>query len=114
MKLEMKNNQSPEINEEMIASIVSLAATGVNGVERISLRITDEIMDKLSLTSTIKGVKIASDQQGLIIWVYIITEPGVDMISVSNVVQKKVKTAVESMAGYPVAGVNVRIEGSGI
>jgi Protein of unknown function (DUF322). len=48
------------------------------------------------------------------IWVYLITEPGVDIIKVSNAVQKKVKIAVESMAGFQVAAVNVRIEGSGI
>ncbi|MBU4539769.1 Asp23/Gls24 family envelope stress response protein [uncultured Acetobacterium sp.] len=114
MKSEMKNNQSPKINDEMIVSIVSLAATGVNGVARISLRITDEIMDKLYLASTIKGVKIAREPEGLMIWVYLITEPGVDIIKVSNAVQKKVKVAVEAMAGFQVAAVNVRIEGSGI
>ncbi|WP_051355856.1 Asp23/Gls24 family envelope stress response protein [Acetobacterium malicum] len=113
MKIEMKNNQSPNINDEMIASIVSLAATGVNGVARISLRITDEIMDKLYLASTTKGVKIARDPAGLMIWVYVITEPGVDIIKVSKAIQKKVKVAVESMAGFQVAAVNVRIEGSG-
>lgn len=114
MKTEMKNNQSPNINDEMIASIVSLAATGVNGVERISLRITDEIMDKLLLASSIKGIKIVRNPEGLIIWVYIITEPGVDIIKVSEAVQKKVKVAVESMTGFQVSMVNVRIEGSGI
>lgn len=115
MKIEMKNNQSPDINDEMIASIVSLAATGVTGVERISLKITDEIIDKLSLAATIKGVKIARDNpRGLTIGVYLITEPGVDIIKVSKAVQKKVKVAVESMAGSQVAAVNVRIEGSGL
>jgi len=114
MKIEMKNNQSPDINDEMIASIVSLAATGVNGVERISLRTTDEIMDKLYLISTMKGVKIARNPEGLMIWVYLITEPGVEIVKVSKSVQKKVKIAVESMAGFQVASVNVRIEGSGI
>ncbi|MDP2843776.1 MAG: Asp23/Gls24 family envelope stress response protein [Acetobacterium sp.] len=114
MKSEMKNNQSPKINDEMIVSIVSLAATGVNGVARISLRITDEIMDKLYLASTIKGVKIAREPEGLMIWVYLITEPGVDIIKVTNAVLKNVKVAVEAMAGFQVAAVNVRIEGSGI
>lgn len=114
MKKEMITNQSPDMNEEMICSIVSLAATGVNGVERISLRITDEIMDKLYLTTTIKGVKIGREPEGLTIWVYLITEPGVDIVKVSKEVQKKVKVAVESMAGLQVLSVNVRIEGSGI
>ncbi|MBC3797442.1 Asp23/Gls24 family envelope stress response protein [Acetobacterium tundrae] len=114
MKKEMINMQSPDINDEMICSIVSLAATGVNGVERISLKITDEIMDKLSLTTTIKGVKIGREPEGLTLWVYLITEPGVDIVKVSNEVQNKIKGAVESMADLQVVAVNVRIEGSGI
>lgn len=110
----MKNNQSPEISHEMICSIASLATTGVNGVERISLRITDEIMDKLPLTSPLKGIKISHNPEGLMISVYLITEPGVDMVRVSKEVQAKIKASVESMTGLQVASVNVRIEGSGI
>lgn len=114
MKKEMKNNQSPEISNEMICSIVSLAATGVNGVERISLRITDEIMDKLSLAPSLKGVKIGHEPEGLMVGVYLITEPGVNILKVSKEVQAKIKESVESMTGLQVISVNVRIEGSGI
>ncbi len=98
----------------IIYSIVSLAATGVNGVERISLRITDEIMDKLSLTTTIKGVKIGREPEGMTIWVYLIMEPGVDIVKVSREVQEKVKSEVESISDLQVVAVNVRIEGSGV
>lgn len=114
MKKETKNSQSPDISNEMICSIVSLAATGVSGVERISLKITDEIMDKLSLATTLKGVKIGHEPEGLMIGVYLITEPGVDIVKVSKEVQAKIKQSVESMIGLPVIAVNVRIEGSGI
>jgi uncharacterized alkaline shock family protein YloU len=114
MKKEMTNTQAPDVNDELIYSIVSLAATGVNGVARISLRITDEIMDKLSLTTTIKGVKIGREPEGMTIWVYLIMEPGVDIVKVSKEVQKKVKSAVESISDSAVIAVNVRIEGSGV
>jgi|LGOV01.1.fsa_nt_gb uncharacterized alkaline shock family protein YloU len=114
MKKEMKNNNSPEISNEMIYSIVSLAATGVSGVERISLRITDEIMDKLSIIQTIKGVKINREPEGLTIGIYLITELNIDIVKVSKEVQTKIKLSVESMTGLKVNLVNVRIEGSGI
>ncbi|MBC3805519.1 Asp23/Gls24 family envelope stress response protein [Acetobacterium fimetarium] len=114
MKKEMTNTLSPDLNDEIIYSIVSLAATGVNGVERISLRITDEIMDKLSLTTTIKGVKIGREPEGMTIWVYLIMEPGVDIVKVSREVQEKVKSEVESISDLQVVAVNVRIEGSGV
>ncbi|MGV8907266.1 MAG: Asp23/Gls24 family envelope stress response protein [Acetobacterium sp.] len=114
MKKEIKNDQAPEISHEMICSIVSLAATGVNGVERISTRITDEILDKLSLTSTSKGIKISHEPEGLMVGVYIITEPCVDIVKVSKEIQAKIKASVESMTDLQVAQVNVRIESSGI
>lgn len=114
MKKEIKNYQSPEISQEMISSIVSLAATGVSGVEGLSMKITDEIMDKLSLASSLKGVKVSHEPEGLIIGVYLITEPRVDIVRVSREVQTKVKASVESMTGLQVTSVNIRIEGSGI
>jgi len=114
MKKELKKYQSSDISHEMISSIVSLAATGVNGVEGLSMKITDEIMDKLSLASTIKGVKVSQEPEGLMIGVYLITEPRVDIVRVSREVQTKVKASVESMTGLQVTSVNIRIEGSGI
>ncbi|MGL4607238.1 MAG: Asp23/Gls24 family envelope stress response protein [Eubacteriaceae bacterium] len=114
MKIERNDYQKSEISDEMICSIVSLAATGVNGIERISLRVTDEILDKLYLTTTVKGVKIGHKKDKVIIGVYLITEPGVDILKVSKEVQLKIKESVETMAGLMVDTVNVRIEGSGL
>lgn len=114
MKKEMKNNQSVDISDEMISSLVSLSVTGVNGVDSISIRATDEIKDILSMTNTIRGVKITRGVEGMTIWVYVLTEPGVKIVNVSKAIQEKVKLTVESMVGIPVLGVNVRIEGSGI
>lgn len=111
MEKEMKDEQLPRISEEMIATIVSVATTGVNGVARISIRTTDEIMDKLNLTSSVSGVKIARNEEGLLIWVFIITEKKTDIIKVSKEVQYKVKTEVEALTKLPVVAVNVRIEG---
>lgn len=110
----MKRNQSVEITDEMISSLVSLAVTGVNGVDRMSTRITDEIKDILSISNTIGGVKINREDEGMTIWVYVLTEPGVEIVNVSKEIQKKVKLTVESMVDIPVIGVNVRVEGSGI
>lgn len=88
MKKEM-NKQSVEITDEMISSLVSLAVTGVNGVDRISTRITDEIKEILSISKTIGGVKIDRQVQGMTIWVYILTEPGVDIVNVCKEIQKR-------------------------
>ncbi|KNZ43593.1 Asp23/Gls24 family envelope stress response protein [Acetobacterium bakii] len=114
MKKETRNSQYPEISDEMVYSIVSLAATGVDGVERMSLRITDEIIEKFSITPTVKGVKISHEPEGLLVGVYLITAAGVDIVKVSKEVQAKIKESVESMTGLEIAAVNVRIEGSGI
>lgn len=48
------------------------------------------------------------------IWVYLIMEPGVDIIKVSRAVQEKVKSEVESISDLQVVAVNVKIEGSGV
>lgn len=113
MKKEIKK-QSVDITDEMISSLVSLSVTGVNGVDRISTHITDEIKGILSINKTIGGVKINREAEGMTIWVYVQTEPGVEIVNVSKEIQKKVKLTVESMVAIPVIGVNVRVEGSGI
>lgn len=108
----MKNNQTLDISDEMISSLVSLSVTGVNGVDRISTHMSDEIKDILSIKNVMKGVKINRETKGMTIWVYVLTEPGVEIVAVSKEIQEKVKAAVESMVGIPVLAVNVRIEGS--
>lgn len=114
MKTEKNAYRKSDISDEMICSIVSLAATGVNGVERISLRITDEILDKFYLATTIKGVKVGRAKDKVVIGVYLITELGVDIPKVTKEVQGKIKESVESMTGLLVSTVNVRVEGSGL
>ena len=107
------NLQAKEVSNEMICSIANLAALGVDGIEKMFMRISDEIMDAIYPTAVAKGVKVEEHEEGYHIDLHVITGTGVDIIKVAKQAQIKVKESVEIMAGKSVSQVNVHVKGSG-
>lgn len=101
------------ISNEMICSIASMTALGVNGIEKMFMRISDEILDAINPSAVAKGVKVISYDEGYEINLHVITSLGIDIPKVAAEVQQKVKESVEIMAGKPVARVNVHVKGCG-
>ena len=101
-----------EISPQMICSIASLAALGVDGIEATSMPLRDIFIDKLKKTTTAKGVVVSEDDKGYEIDVYVITDKNVIIPSVCRIAQIKVKDSVELMTGKPVNAVNMYVEGS--
>ncbi len=106
----MSNN---DISNEMICSIASMAALGVDGIEKMFMRISDEILDAIYPSAVAKGVKVVSYEDGYKIDLHVITSLGIDIPKVAATVQRKVKESVEIMAGKPVSTVNVHVKGCG-
>ncbi len=102
-----------EISNEMVCSIASLAAQGVDGVAKMFMRMSDEILDVLYPSAVSKGVKVVCREEGYTIDVYIITDLGINIAQIARSVQIKVKESVEIMTATQVAHVNVHVEGSG-
>ena len=57
-----------------------------------------------------QGVKIQVRDDAVFVDVYIVVEPGVNMLQIGNRIQQDVTEAIETMVGMPVREVNVFIQ----
>ena len=100
-----------QIADEVIAVIAGLAATEVEGVQKMSGNITNEIVSKLGMKNLSKGVKVSIDGEKVDVVLNLILKYGVSIPKTSREVQEKVKGAIETMTGLTVGKVNIRIAG---
>ncbi len=98
------------ISDEVVAIVAGLAATEVDGVEALSGNITNAAIPKTGAGKLSKGVKISSDQDGLIsVKLSITIRYGFEIPVICAKVQEKVKNAIENMTGIGVSAVDIRI-----
>ena len=111
----MENQAIPEsdLSNEMICSIAATTALGVNGVEKMFMRLSDEILDAIYPSAVSSGVKVIKYDEGYEINLHIITALYANIPRVAAEVQKKVAEAVHVMVGQRVSKVNVHIKGCG-
>ena len=98
-----------QIADEVIATIAALAATEVEGVASMSGNITKELVNKLGKKNLSRGVKIEVDTENVEVDLALQVEYGYSIPSVSQLVQEKGKSAIETMTGLTVSMVNIRI-----
>ncbi|MBE5964584.1 MAG: Asp23/Gls24 family envelope stress response protein [Lachnospira sp.] len=98
-----------KIADEVIAIIAGLAATEVKGVACMAGNITNELVSKLGMKNLSKGVKIDLDENQLSVYLSLNLEYGYSIVEVTEAVQEKVKSAIETMTNLEVTAVNVRI-----
>ena len=99
-----------QIADEVIAVIAGLAATEVEGVQKMSVNI-NELVGKLGMKNLSKGVKVSIDGEKVDVVLNLILKYGVSIPKTSREVQEKVKGAIETMTGLTVGEVNIRIAG---
>jgi uncharacterized alkaline shock family protein YloU len=100
-----------QINDDVIATIASLAAVEVEGIVSISGGSTlAEVWGGKGLK---KGVAVTTDQatSQTLIDLEVNIEYGVDVYKAAHQLQRAVKNAIENMTGLRVKCVNVRISG---
>ena len=107
----IQENGSIHISEEVIASIAALAASEVEGVCGLSANFGSDIAEMLGKKNLGRGVKIAISGDTVAIDCYVVALFGYSVIDIAKNVQERVTTAVESMTGAKVSGVNVDICG---
>lgn len=100
-----------QIADEVVAIIAALAATEVEGVEKMSGNITNEIVSKLGMRSLSKGVKVQVMEGKVLVDLALELTYGVNLPKVCRNVQDRVKSAIETMTGLTVEEVNVKISG---
>ncbi len=97
------------IADGVVAMIAALAATETEGVSGVGETYTSEIMSKVGIHSKTKGVKVAINDGVVKIKMAISIKNGKSIPDVSQKVQNKVKSSVETMTGMKVKSVNVRV-----
>ncbi len=97
------------IADEVVAIIAGLAATEVEGVASMAGNITNELVSKLGMKNLSKGVKVEVRDGIVAVDVALNIGYGYSIPKVSQMVQEKIKTAIETMTGMEVESVNIRI-----
>ena len=102
------------IADEVVAIIVGLAATEVDGVDSMAGNITNELVGKLGMKNLSKGVKVDVTEEHVSVDLSLNIKYGYNIPDVSERVQDRVKSAIENMPGLTVLDVNIRIAGVNI
>ena len=100
-----------KIADEVVAMIAGLAATKVEGVDSMAGNITNELVGKLGMKNLNRGVKISVDDDHVSVELSLNMKYGYSIPDVSEKVQERVRTAIETMTGLTVLEVNIKIAG---
>ena len=98
-----------QIADEVVATIAGLAATEVEGVASMAGNITKELIGKLGVKNLSKGVKVLVTDRSVDVDLALNIDYGYSIMTVSEKVQDRVKSAIENMTGLEVDMVNIRI-----
>lgn len=100
-----------KISDDALAAIAGIAATEVDGVACMAGNITNELVSKFGVKSLSKGVKVTVEEGSVYVDVSINILYEKNIPEVSNKVQERVKTIIESMTGLTVPEVRVKVAG---
>ena len=100
-----------KIANDVVAMIAGLAATEVEGVSAMVGNIPNELMKKVGMKKQTKGVKVNILDGTVSVELAVTLEYGFNIPTTCNRVQEKVKNAIETMTGFSVSDVNIRIVG---
>jgi uncharacterized alkaline shock family protein YloU len=100
-----------QINDEVIATIGSLAAVEVEGI--VSIAGGSTLAEVWGSKGLKKGITVTTDEANnfAVIDLEVNVEYGVDVYKAAHQLQRSVKNAVEGMTGLRIKAVNVRISG---
>ena len=99
------------ISDEVIATIAGTAAMEIDGVAFMSAGNISDIAERLGKKNFSKGVKIEVNDNAVVAELNLFVKNGYKIPEISEKVQERVKTAVETMTGLEVLAVNVNISG---
>lgn len=105
----LKDNESGQvqISDDVIAVISNTAALEVEGVIGTASGFAD-ILGKKNLS---KGVKVDVDDNEVKVSINLSVKFGYKVPDVANEVQKKIKSAIETMTGLTVTQIDVNVTG---
>ena len=100
------------IEDNVLATIAGLAAMECYGLVGMASRGAGDGLSKLLLLDNLtKGVKVTTEDYGIVIDLFIIVEYGIGISTVAQNIIEKVKYAVEDATDIEVNEVNVNVQG---
>lgn len=102
------------IADSVVANIAVIAAKEADGVADTVTTTANELMTKVGMKSTSKGVRVEISEESVAVDLALIMKYGYNIPSTCKMVQEKVKSAIENMTGLTVSDVNIRIAGMNI
>ena len=102
---------SIHISEDVIISLVKNTIAEIEGVSGLSNAAGAELAELIGIKTVSKGVKVAFEDETIIIDVIINVSYGSSIVSVAREVQDKLLSAVQSVTGFDKAKVNVHVAG---
>ncbi|GBF12200.1 Asp23/Gls24 family envelope stress response protein [Tepidibacillus infernus] len=114
MTIEMSNQLGKVfITNEVIATVAGVAAMEVFGLVGMASRkqIKDGIAELLRRENLSRGIEVRSENEEVVIDMYIIVSYGTKISEVAHNVQQKVIYTLENTIGVKVSRVNVMVQG---
>ncbi|MBO6137751.1 MAG: Asp23/Gls24 family envelope stress response protein [Lachnospiraceae bacterium] len=99
-----------KIADDVVSVIAALAAQEVEGVAAMAGGFGKKIMGYVGHKSPNTGVRIDVDKGRVNAYIAIDIKYGYSIPDVSKRVQEKVKSGIETMTGFTVESVNIRVE----
>lgn len=107
-----QENGTVMISEEVLAAIITRAASEVEGVVSLASKASSDILDVVGKKNWSKGLRVVIGQDNEVyVDCNIIVSFGQSVVQVAAAVQEAVSGALESMTGITVSAVNVNVCG---
>ena len=99
------------VSDDVIATVVGLAAAEVEGVAHLSGNLTKDVIGRNGIKNNSKGVKISLIDGRVATELSICVQYGYSVPRVAKNVQEKVRSAIESMLGFESDRVTLHVVG---
>ncbi len=108
--LSRNNTGVVKVADDVVAVIAALAAQEVDGVSTMAEGVGKKIMGYVGRKKGGPGVRVDVDGGRVNAYIAINVRFGNSIPEVSKLVQEKVKSGIETMTGFIVESVNIRVE----
>ena len=110
---EIKNEEvnNIQISEDVISVMAGMAIQDIEGVAKGATGFAGGISEALGKKNIGKGVKVEIKDKEVTVDVGIIIKYGAKIPELAKQIQDKIKNDVETMTGFEVISVNVKIQG---
>jgi len=104
-----EGNGQIRIANDVVARIACLAAMEVKGVASMAEDITSELLARVGVKTLSKGAKVEINGEYVAVDMTVVIKYGVNIPSVCEKIQGRVRSQIETMTGLKVNKVNVRV-----